>query len=76
MFVGIGGIILLYRLRVQRMFVLNTRLQTLPGGTDKRNFEQKYFWRKQVAEIQMANGALQEKNVEPENVLGVERERG
>ncbi|MBD1208451.1 MAG: SpoIIE family protein phosphatase [Ignavibacteria bacterium] len=74
--VGIGFIVLAYRLRVRRMIVLNSRLQTLVEERTKEISEQKYLLEEQAAEIQMTNGALQEKNVELENVLSVsEKER-
>jgi len=74
--VGIGCIVLAYRLRVRRMIVLNSRLQGLVEERTREISEQKYLLEEQAAEIQMTNGALQEKNVELEIVLEAsEKER-
>lgn len=68
---GIGAIVLAYRLRVRRMIALNSRLQMLVEVRTKEISEQKYLLEAQASEIQMTNGALQEKNVELERVLEV-----
>jgi ligand-binding sensor domain-containing protein/serine phosphatase RsbU (regulator of sigma subunit) len=69
--VGIGCIVLAYRLRVRSMVMMNSRLQTLVEARTKEISEQASLLEEQASEIQMANGALQEKNVELERVLHV-----
>lgn len=68
---GIGCIVLTYRLRVRSMIAMTTRLQTLVAERTKEISEQTALLESQAAEIQMTNGALQEKNAELERVLNV-----
>jgi ligand-binding sensor domain-containing protein/serine phosphatase RsbU (regulator of sigma subunit) len=66
-----GIIIGAYRWRVRQMAASNERLQELVETRTREISEQKRLLELQAAEIQLANGALQEKNVELDKTLAV-----